>query len=266
MGSMAPMPKRLPDELFRSSSASESADVQGPSGPELQSSRRVRSVIRSREVREFPLPMVVAAILGALLIGFVVGKLVSFQSGDAGVLEPVVSATSAEPSVMPSPASTLVPWEGPVRAIPVVEASGTCLTDLDAPGNEPSNLVDGDPDSLWRCSGAGVGEVITFSLEGGEELVGVRLVNGNTSSLDRYTAERRLLRVKWEFGDGSWVVQPLAANDRNPQEFRFPPISSAGTITMTILDATVPGDISGDTSGSNDAVSIGFLQFLGVDS
>lgn len=259
------MPKRLPDELFRSSDASESADVQGAPGPEAQASRRARPTTKTREAREFPFPMVVAAILGALLIGFVVGKLVTLQSQDSGREEPAPSVTSVMPSVMPSPASTLVPWEGPVRVIEAVEATGSCLDDPDALANGPSNLLDEDPESLWRCRGAGVGEVFTFSLRSGEKLAGVKLVNGNTSTSDRYASERRLLKVKWEFGDGSWVVQPLAANDRDPQEFRFPPVSSDGLVTMTILDATVPGDISGDTLGVNDAVSISSVQFLGVD-
>lgn len=114
-----------------------------------------------------------------------------------------------------------------------------------------------------------MGESIAFVLPTGEELVGVRLVNGNTSSYDRYLAERRILSVKWEFSDGSWVVQPLAANDREPQEFRFPPTTVTGPVVMTVMDATMTGNLGerdeDNMAGVNDAVSISSLQFLGVE-
>lgn len=211
--------------------------------------------------------MVVAGVIGALLLGFGVGKLVSTQSEGPPSPKPIVSSATSTPTAMSSPESTLAPYSGPVRVVPALDASGRCLDGMGITTDLPVNLVDGDPDSLWRCSGAGVGETITFVVKDGEELVGVRLVNGNTASYERYLAERRILLVKWEFSDGSWVVQPLAANDREAQEVRFPPITVTGDITMTVLDATVPGDTSGaddDAVGRNDAVSISSLQFLGV--
>ena len=104
------------------------------------------------------------------------------------------------------------------------------------------------------------GEMITFTLEEGEELVGVRLVNGNTISPERYKAERRILSVKWTFSDGSWAVQGLSANDRQPQEVRFPPVTIAGDVTMTVLDATV----AGEATDTNDSVSISSMEFLGA--
>ncbi len=212
--------------------------------------------------------MVVAGVMGALLLGFGVGKLVTLQSSAMQQPEGTVSSVSIAASVMPSSESTLAPWSGPVQVIPALDATGRCLDGNAISTDVPANLVDDDPTTHWRCSGSGGGETISFVLADGEEVVGVRLVNGNTTSQDRYLAERRILRVKWEFSDGSWVVQPLAANDREPQEVRFPPTTVDGPITMTVLDATVPGDTSGqdknDSVGLNDAVSISSLQFLGV--
>lgn len=266
---MTSMPKRFPDELFRDPGTAESGDVGRGSGPAGEPLRSTRAPQRARDAREFAPPMVVAGVIGALLLGFGVGKLVTLQGEGIPPPEPTVSSASATPSAIPSPESTLAPWDGPVRVIPALNATGKCLDGMGISTDLPVNLVDDDPNSQWRCTGAGVGETITFELEEGEEVVGVRLVNGNTASYDRYLAERRLLSVKWEFSDGSWVVQPLAANDRGPQEVRFPPTTVSGPVTMTVLDATVPGDTSSQdedaTVGLNDAVSISSLQFLGVD-
>ncbi len=212
--------------------------------------------------------MVVAGVVGALLLGFGVGKLVTLQSAATPAPEPTVSSVSTTASAMPSPKSTLAPWSGPVRIIPALDATGRCLEGMGDSADPPANLIDDDAKSQWRCTGPGVGETISFELPEGEDLVGVRLVNGNTVSSDRYLAERRILSLKWEFSDGSWVVQPLAANDREPQEFRFPPTTISGPVIMTVVDATVTGDSAGqdedDKVGHNDAVSISSLHFLGV--
>lgn len=209
--------------------------------------------------------MVMAGLVGALLLGFGVGKLVSVQA--AAPTEPQLSAIVTSVSAAPTPSvdSTLASWTGPVSVVDALAASGRCLDGMGITVDVPGNLVDDDPDSLWRCSGPGVGESVSFTLPEGADVVGIRLVNGNTSSYDRYLAERRILSIKWEFSDGSWVVQPLAANDREPQELRFSPTTITGDVTMTVIDATVPGETSDsgeDSVGRNDAVSISSLEFL----
>ncbi len=269
---MACMPKRFPDELFRDFDTEESEDASQRSGSVRVPRRSARASYRTRDVREFAPPIVVAGVVGALLLGFGVGKLVTNQQEVVPMtpLEPAItrSAATTTPSATPSAESTLAPWSGPVRTIPALNATGRCQGGMGDTAHPATNLVDDDPNTQWRCPGSGVGESISFDLPEGEEVVGVRLVNGNTSSPDRYLAERRILSVKWEFSDKSWVVQPLAANDSGPQEFRFPPTTTNGPVTMTVLDATVPGDSSGqdgdETVGRNDAVSISSLEFLGV--
>lgn len=259
---MVAMPKRLPDELFRDPDAAESARVHDDVRPPRQNPLRSRLPFRTHEVREFAPPMVVAGVVGALLLGFGVGKLAVVQSDGEATATPGATTTLLPntPSAMPSPEATLGPYSGPVRVISILEATGQCQAVLTPDTDPPSNLLDDDPDSRWSCRGPGAGETITFSLEPGQMVVGVRLVNGNTSSPERYLAERRILSVKWTFSDGRWVVQGLAANNRQPQEVRFPPTASAGPVTMTVLDATVPGE----SNTPNDAVSISSLEFLGV--
>ncbi len=256
------MPKRLPDELFRDPDAAESADSQADAPTPGPTPLRSRLPFRTREVREFAPPMVVAGVVGALILGFGVGKLVAVQSDGGSMSSPEPTATSplATPSAMPSPESTLVPFSGAVRPVPLLDATGQCQAVLTPDTDPPSNLLDDDPDSRWSCWGPGVGETLTFTLEPDQTLVGVRLVNGNTSSPERYLAERRILSIKWTFSDGTWVVQGLSANKRQQQEVRFPPTVVTGDVTMTVLDATVPGE----SAKANDAVSISSLEFLGV--
>lgn len=268
MGNMDGMPKRLPDELFRDPGTAESGDIGDGAGDVRKPRRSTRTSPRTREVREYAPPVVVAGLVGALILGFGVGKLVTLQTDTTSPSEPTVSSASATSSAMPSLESTLAPWNGAVRIIPALDATGRCLNGMGDSADPPVNLLDDDPTTHWRCIGSGGGETISFVLPQGEELVGVRLVNGNTASYDRYLAERRILSVKWAFSDGSWVVQPLAANDHEPQEFRFPPTTVTGPVTMTVVDATVTGN-SGEqdentTVGLNDAVSISSLHFLGV--
>ncbi|MDO5736912.1 MAG: hypothetical protein Q4P15_10605 [Propionibacteriaceae bacterium] len=252
------MPKRLPDELFRESGVTESPDVHGDAESWRRSDAKPRVPFRSREAKEIAPPMVVAGVVGALLLGFVVGKFVAVQSDVPEPPEVTASSTTASAAASPTADATLAPWSGPVSAVPIQSAEGRCQDTISV--NPPSNLLDNDPSSVWSCRGAGAGESITFSLGDDEVVVGVRLVNGNTISPERYLAERRILSVKWTFSDGSWALQGLAANDREPQEIRFPPTKIRGDITMTVMDATVPGE----TDSSKDAVSISSLQFLGV--
>lgn len=248
------MPKRLPDELFRDPGATASPGVHGET-PSTRKESRSRLPFRSREAKEFAPPMVVAGVVGALLLGFGVGKLVVVQP-EAPHPEISVGAPTAAPTTLPSAESTLAPWNGPVEILPMLSATGSCQDTISL--EPPSNLLDDDPTSVWRCRGAGAGESITFTLEPGQAVVGVRLVNGYGVSQERYVAERRIVSVKWTFSDGSWLVQGLAANDRQLQEVRFPPTTIAGDITMTVVDATVPGV----ADKTKDAVSISSLEFL----
>lgn len=254
---MAPMPKRLPDELFRGAGDPGPAQVDDQSRPGARETSRPRLPFRSPSLKLVAPPMVVAGVVGALLLGFIVGRFVVARPQTA-IPAVLVSSFTSTPTALPSPETTLVPWSGPVQPIEILDAQGSCQDTISL--EPPANLLDDDPTSVWRCRGAGVGETITFTLQPGQEVVGVRLVNGYAVSQERYLDERRILSVKWTFSDGSWVVQGFAANDRQAQELRFPPTPSGGEVTMTVLDATVPGA----ADKTKDAVSISALEFLGV--
>lgn len=256
---MALMPKRLPDEFFREQASPESPDV-GHAPPEPELPEADQQTVRPRPFGRGVAPrLVVAGTLGALLLGFGIGRLLVL--GNAPRPEPSPSEVpSSSQAATPTPTSTggatLVPYDGPVSNVTVLDAEGVCSQGPTR--DEAANLIDSNPSTFWRCGGSGVGEEITFVLDPAEPVVGVRVVNGNTVWTDRYLAERRILAIRWTFSDGSWVEQGLAGNDRLPQEVRFPPVEGAQWVRMTILDATVVGA----TDDQSDAVSISSLNFL----
>lgn len=257
------MPQRLPDEFFRDDSPAESDDVvpAAVAHPSVDDDGFLDLPLAPGSRGVAP-RLVVAGVLGALLLGFGVGRIVALNQG---VPDPSPSPSggsqssqSASPSPSVSPKPTLVPFDGPVATLAVSDADGRCQDGVTP--NEPANLIDSNPNTIWRCAGAGAGEEIRFSVNPGDTIVGVRLVNGNTVWAERYLAERRILSVQWTFSDGSWVLQGLAASDRSAQEIRFPPVTGVEDVTMTILDVTVPGA----SDGESDAVSISSLDFLTV--
>ena len=236
------MSKRLPDEYFRQTST-ESSDVRTTS-PDGASS--VPPGGHDRRYRWVSLRLVVASCVAAALVGVVGTRLMMTQD-----------ATDA-PSPTPSPSVTsvldLTPYDGPVAPVQATGATGTC-----SQGGEDRTpaLLDANADTIWRCPGAGVGEVVTFTFQPGTELVGVRIVNGDTTG-QSYRAGRRIMVVRWTFSDGSWATQPLDVSHPEDQEVRFPPVATDGVI-MRVLSTTDPGDSNSD----DDAVSVSRVEFLG---
>lgn len=227
--------------------AGERSGEPGPAGPRL---RRWRTDISVK--------FLVVGVIVAFLAGLAVGRVAADESLPEPSA-PISHTDDVETSATPTPTglSTTVPYDGAVRVVAATRVTGVCEGGT---GHDvPANLLDGDPDTIWRCAGSGVGAQLTFMFEEDTRLVGVRLVNGDTVAENRFLEERRILRVKWEFPEGEWVVQGFAANDPTPQEIRFPPVTITGPVTLTVEAST----IAGDTAPTFDAISISSLAFLG---
>lgn len=248
---MAAMDQRVPDEYFRP--ATESDDVRDSAAPR-PGTAAVKSVAPDR-VRDGIAPRAVAVIaLVALGTAFVFGRLwfSGMASSQNAAPPPSVSAT---PSQSHDP-DAFAPYDGSVVTVQALAADGECL---EGGGTSAAQaLIDSDESTIWRCRGDGVGETVTVTFPSRRTLVGLRVINGNTVWTDRYLSERRITGIRWTFSDGSFFEQGLAANDRSPQEVRFPE-TVTDSITFTILAATIPGD----SVLSADAVSISALEFLG---
>lgn len=247
------MTQGLPDDMFRPGTEERSEVREEPQAPRAPRSSAVKTVPLSVGGVS---PRVLAGILVlALLLAFAAGRLFFFDPDPTpAVTGSPVPTPSLTPSPSPSPDS-LVAYTDPVVTTPALTAEGACLADTSR--DTPEMLIDDDQATIWRCHGAGAGEKISFTFSGRRPLVGVRLINGNTAWTDRYLQERRILSLRWDFDDGSYFVQGLAANNPNPQEVRFPPVNATG-VTLTVLEVTAPGE----DSESHDAVSISALEFL----
>ena len=250
---MAGMTQGLPEDLFRpgTDEVTEGERVE-PEAPHAGSSALKDVKLDAGGIS----PRMLAGILAlSLLVAFSVGRLFVFDTDPTPVVTVSPPPTPSLTSTGTSADDGLVAYTDAVVVTPALTAAGACLNDVSR--DTPEMLLDNDPGTIWRCHGQGVGEMVSFTFSGRRPLVGVRLVNGNTAWADRYLQERRIVALRWEFDDGSFFVQGLAANNRNPQEVRFPPVTATG-VTLTVLEVTEPGEEGVHV----DAVSISSLEFL----
>lgn len=248
---MVAMEQRVPDKYFRA--AAESDDVRAAEDVQPLPDTAAVKTVAPDQVRDGLAPRAVATIaVVAMGIAFVLGRFWLFAPGPRQAPSPTPAPTAAATAGQ----DAFAPYDGAVVAVPAVAAEGECLQG--GSRSAAQALVDSDEQTIWRCRGRGLKESATVIFPAPRTLVGLRVVNGNTVWTDRYLAERRILGIRWTFADGSFFDQGLAANDRNPQEVRFPEVTT-DWVTFLVLEATVPGD--GGTSA--DAVSISSLEFLG---
>ncbi len=257
---MGAMSRRLPDEFFRPAEVGDVPVRRGNPGSARPLGTGPEGAPPGGRLRRWRTDMPIKVLVVGVIIAFLAGLAIGRVTGGQDVADPVIDTSPTEMTTTPTPTptelSTTVPYDGAVRIVPATRVAGVCEggTGHDVPGN----LLDEDPDTIWRCAGSGVGAQLTFTFEEGTRLVGVRLQNGNTVAENRFVEERRIVRVLWEFPEGEWVVQGFAANDRSPQEFRFPPVDVTGPVRMTVEAST----IAGDTAPTYDAISISSLAFL----
>ncbi|MBK7822651.1 MAG: hypothetical protein IPJ61_16700 [Tessaracoccus sp.] len=251
------MVQRVPDEYFRKRTA-ESAEVREddssgraderprrPRPPRAPGPRRRRPA--EQQASGIAPSLLIVPIVLAVIVGFLIGRLLPNPLGDPKT--PVPSVVSPGPVV-----DVAVSFDSPVAAVAAQYATGECR---DGAGGAPATLLDDDPNTVWRCPGDGVGEVIDFTFDQPVHLVGIRLVNGNTAVPDRFLAERRITAIRWMFADGSFFDQGFAPSESSPQEVRFPETTTA-LARMEIL-SSLPGE---DEDTEADSVSISSLEFL----
>lgn len=260
------MVSRLPDDFFRRPPG-ESANI----GPGAPLSRPGETAYRWQPRRPgtgrpgFAVRTVVAMGLLSVLGGFAVGNVVWFNVGyslsrdspapsigshdEAGMAGSILPDSTPTAQAAPDLA---VPFSGNVDGVQAVTAISSCED-----GSDPGRLIDGDPSSVWRCPGDGLGETLQFTIDASRPVVGVRIVNGNISGEDTYHAERRILTLRWTMLDGSRFEQGLSGNDPTPQEVRFPPVTTSG-MSLAIVDSTPPGEASEQAN----AVSVTGVEFL----
>ncbi|MHA6512613.1 NADase-type glycan-binding domain-containing protein [Tessaracoccus sp. Z1128] len=247
------MDQRVPDEYFRP--AAESDDVRGAEAHDRLPDKAAVKAVAATDVRDGWAPRAVVTLAAVTLgLAFTVGRMWIFPPEPQP--RPNESSTVSASATASIPPDAFAPYDGPVATVQAIGADGDCLEGGSVDG--AYSLLDSKPDTIWRCRGRGVDETVTVTFPGPRALVGLRVVNGNTAWTDRYLSERRILTLRWTFSDGSFFEQGLAANNRHPQEVRFPEMVTE-SMTFTVLEATPPGD----DGISTDAVSVSSLEFLG---
>lgn len=274
------MTSKLPDEWFRPENAETTPAIPAVRGgispnettnPSLEAitpvpppTPRSASPAPKRKSNRRTRILAVAAIVGALLLGLLIGQLL--RIGDTS--NPRVSTSPAAGS-SPSTYSSESMYLGEVSVIAPesVAASCTAKSAQDSLGNEVTYeadlAIDADESTAWRCNGDGVGETLEFTLPEGSEVARISIVNGYDKTDPAtddllYGQYRRITQVTWTFPDGAAVVQDLSDDETGEQVLELPTIAVDGPITLTINETTEPGlaDVA-----TRDAVLISEASF-----
>jgi hypothetical protein len=130
-------------------------------------------------------------------------------------------------------------------------ASDTAPDNVDAAANRVSysagNVLDGDPQTVWRVSGDGRGVIVTLTLPSSIHLTEVGLIPGYakvdaSNGVNRFPEKRRSREFRWRFDDGTAVEQRF--NDSPTMQ----PTAVDGTtssVTIEVL-SNRPGDADHD--------------------
>jgi len=115
------------------------------------------------------------------------------------------TTTFAAPAGAVTPTGASASCQGPNGN----EASGTTIVFA------PSNVLDRNPGTAWRCPSQPAGQTLTVTLSGATHLTSVGMIGGYakidpTTQFDRFTQNHRARQVIWRFSDGTSVTQDLA--------------------------------------------------------
>lgn len=169
------------------------------------------------------------------------------------------------PGLTPSPRTRRYddePTEVVTSARPAVPATADPREDVegDAVTYEATNLIDRDPTTCWRMPGDGSGNQLSFVLGDDTEITRVGLVNGYAKTAadgtDWYAADRRVLRVQWDFDDGTSLSQTLSET-RALQTIPVPD-ARTGTVRLSLVEVSAPG-----TRPRRDFTAISGVSLLG---
>lgn len=143
-----------------------------------------------------------------------------------------------------------------------VDASCTSRPTQNADGGttryDAGLVLDGNPETAWRCPGPAVGERLTIRFDQPTAVAELAIVNGYAkgrlgSGGDQYRKNRRVERVRYIFDGDRWVDQQLDPTDRSTQTIRIP-ATTTGRIIVEIREVS---------PGERDATAISELTFAG---
>lgn len=112
-------------------------------------------------------------------------------------------------------------FAAPPGAVTPSGASATCQGDNSSEANgtpivfAPTNVLDHNPGTAWRCPVQPAGQTLTVTLSGPTHLTSLGMIGGYVkvdplTGFDRFTQNHRARQVIWRFSDGTSVTQDLA--------------------------------------------------------
>lgn len=174
------------------------------------------------------------------------------------------SEPSTPPTSEPTTATSAPVKPSDVSADATARAPRTAGPGTDVDGGtvryDAANMLDDDPATAWRAQGSLAGESIVFTLAEPTRLTSVGLVNGYAKrdpGYDGYTANRRVLEVRWTFDDGSTADQTLT-DSRDLQTLRVG--VETRTVRMTLVRVSEPGR----GSKGRDFTAISTVRLVGA--
>lgn len=247
------------------------------------------------EAKEIKIPKVgilvrtVSIILGVAFlligIGFRIGVTtaglpdVTSQQNSPPTTQPTAQSL---PSVAPSEVTPTQPMvqqrsstsEQPTAAAPMpavqlpivrISASNVAPPGKDSQGGtityEPANAIDGHTDTTWRVPGDGKGQFLLLEFAAPVRISQVRLLPGYAKvdpidGANRFTQNRRIQRVRFEFSDGS-SSEAAFADVPELQPAQVGPVVT-GFVRIVVLQTTPPGAEDGrDFTAISEIVVMG---------
>ena len=217
--------------------------------------------------------VVIAVSAAAVLVALVVGGVIwlRWQGGGATATQEAAATASASKKLDQGSSTTRTSTGSTERAVRPDSALAQCVSQpsKDAGGNptsyEPSQVLDGHPDTAWRCDGDGVGQVLEIRFAQPHDIDLVGLIPGFAKTdpydgTDRYAQDRRIAAVQYTFDDGSTAVQRFDTDpgDRTLQTMRIPLVHTA-RVDITILQSVPGAQVNGQPAVDKVAVSeVGF--------
>jgi len=206
----------------------------------------------------------VTAALGLLLAGTLSlgGGLAGDGDLDVDWTPPAGAAPAPAPDPAPPSPTTPTTTPEPVQLRPAaVEATGVAGPSVDGAGDavtfEPSNVVDGRPDTAWRVDGDGVGHTLTFRFDRTVHILAIGLLPGYAkvdpvSGTDRFPQNRRVTTATYHFDSSP------------PAGVRFTDAPELQWLEVGADTTEVVVEITGSTEAAErDYTAIAEVQFTG---